>query len=195
MPITIPDVSHYEKITIDPAALASPALINKVSQGGSFVDQTWHNRSRNILEHKKLIGGYLFATGDRPSDQVTLFLTTVMGALGHTSLPQLKLAVDYEPNPENQCSQRQAEQIVSAITLATGKKPLLYMDYSMWQGAVHSSVLMSCDLWLAEYGPVAKAPYKLWQYTDSASIKGINVPCDASLWQGSLVSLTRWWKT
>lgn len=193
--IVIPDLSHYNKVYVDPALLGSPALINKTTQGHSFVDPTWAARSKDVLEHGKLIGGYLFATGDRPADQVTLFLTTVMDALGTASAPQLKLAVDYEPYPENQCSMRQAEQIVTAITVATGKKPLLYMDLSVWNESKNSNILMGCDLWLAEYGPTARAPHKLWQYTDSASIIGVHVPCDASLWQGDLPALTAWWAT
>jgi len=192
--ITFPDLSHYNKVTVDPFALG-PALINKTTQGNSFVDPTWLHRAQDVFWGGKLIGGYLFATGDDPNSQVTLFLSTVENALGTMAHPRLKLAVDYEANPGNQCSQMQAEQLVSAIRLATGKRPLLYMDYSMWQQSQGSAILMACDLWLAEYGPIAKAIYKLWQFSETNNFPGVPGKSDINQFLGDLPSLTAWWAT
>jgi len=193
--IIIPDISHYEKVTIEPALLDSPALINKVSQGNTFSDSTWLNRSRDIIQNNKLIGGYHFATSDDPASQLTLFLSDVRNALGTIVNSQLKLAVDWEDNPSSQCSQKQCEMLVNGVEVATGKLPLLYTPLSMFQTISAGSVLLRCDLWLAEYGPVAKTAYKLWQYTDNYKFFGINIPCDANKWDGSLEDLTTWWNT
>ena len=196
MPVIIPDLSHYEKCYVDPHELDGPAFINKVSQGASFVDSTWHNRAIDILEHGELIGGYHFCTADGRADQATNFLSAVHSALGTTNIPQLKLFVDYEDYPESQPTIRRVEQIITTVMLATGRKPAVYMSLDTWKNSHSSNIIMGCDLWLAEYGPVAKAPHKLWQFTDAyTGFPAINVPCDASKWDGDVAALATWWAT
>jgi len=194
MTLIIPDLSHYEKITIEPAALRTPALINKVSQGSDFSDSTWFNRARDIVQHGELIGGYHFCTNADPSAQVSLFLKDVRNSLGAVVMPQLKLALDWEDYPQAQCSQTQAETMAAAIEVVTGKLPLFYTNLAKYQTITPGSLLLSCDLWLAEYGPTAKVPCQLWQFTDSyGGFEGVNVPCDASKWAADVCSLTDWW--
>jgi hypothetical protein len=210
----IPDTSHHNKITIDPALGTWPALWNKCTQGNNFVDSTFYHRAQDVINAQKLFGAYLFLTGDNINDQTALFFTTIMHALGTIKDPKLKLFLDFESHPINQCSLRQCEQAVLLVKQVTGKYPCLYMG--RYQISVPSPILTLCDNCLPEYGtnPISPPGFTafgtprqvgvgatmMWQHTDGHNgapprmTPGIGY-CDMSAFAGDLTALSLWWAT
>jgi lysozyme len=191
----IPDVSHFEKVSIEPATLNVPALILKATQGTTFTDSTFYHRCQDMLYAGKLVGAYHFLDGTDPSSQAAYFLAVCMHASG-SWFPKLKLFVDFEDYPQSQPTAMQASQFVLTIRTATGRLPGLYMG--RYQISEPNPILSMCDLWLPEYGtkpipPPGFGTWKMWQYTETGHIPSIGV-CDVNRFQGTAADLAAWWK-
>ena len=65
-----------------------------------------------------------------------------------------------------------------------GYKPMLYTGLLVYFHYLDQSRISDLPLWYAFYSEYLYFPYKnkCWQYTDSATVPGINGKCDMSLW-------------
>ncbi|MBP5607334.1 MAG: glycoside hydrolase family 25 protein [Lachnospiraceae bacterium] len=65
-----------------------------------------------------------------------------------------------------------------------GYKPMLYTGLLVYFHYLDQSRISDLPLWYAFYSEYLYFPYKIkcWQYTDSATVPGINGKCDMSLW-------------
>jgi GH25 family lysozyme M1 (1,4-beta-N-acetylmuramidase) len=67
---------------------------------------------------------------------------------------------------------------------AAGYTPMNYFNISQSENLLHQERLTGYDFWLAHYSDEMIYPYKvrMWQYTSSGSVSGINTRVDINLW-------------
>ncbi len=72
-----------------------------------------------------------------------------------------------------------------------GYKPMLYTGLLVYFHYLDQARICDLPLWYAFYSEYLYFPYKMkcWQYTDSATVPGINGKCDMSLWFTDPLSL------
>ncbi len=85
---------------------------------------------------------------------------------------------------------------IEIVEECLGKKPIIYTNYSMAEKYLNSEKISEHQLWIAEYNKNSSipAPWKntqspkhfIWQYTQSATIEGVNGSIDENRYLGSL---------
>jgi GH25 family lysozyme M1 (1,4-beta-N-acetylmuramidase) len=65
-----------------------------------------------------------------------------------------------------------------------GYDPMIYFNWHQAKNLYYLSELEDYDFWLASYTDRMNFPYKvkMWQYTESGSIPGIDTPCDFNVY-------------
>jgi GH25 family lysozyme M1 (1,4-beta-N-acetylmuramidase) len=201
------DVSHWNS-TIDWGRVAAGGVefaYIKASQGTSYVDdkfaQNWSGaRGAGIAR-----GAYHFfcpkMDGTAQADQ----LLAVMGTLGDGDLPP---ALDVETCSTAVCGSAcdwvdvDCHTIVTNIHLwvdriaaVTGRTPVIYTGWGVWEGPVCSSdELAGVDLWVANWGvscpllPDAWSDWKFWQ-TNVGTMDGVPGEVDLDVFNGDLDAL------
>jgi lysozyme len=177
-------------------------VIQKATQGESYVDPTFRKNRSAALDAELLFGAYHFGTGSDGVSQAEHFLETVE--------PDHKTVVvlDFEDDPAGgSMTLEEARAFVVHIHAKLGRWPGFYSGHTIKRalGASVDPVLKNCWFWLAQYGPTAVVPpcwptWTLWQYTDGGlgptphSVNGIGL-CDRELYSGTNAQLATWWGT
>jgi len=196
------DISHHNgnvnlKKAKDDGILG---VIQKASQGQTFVDPTYKTNKAKATDAGLLWGAYHFATGSDGVKQAEHLLEVVAGD------PKTLLVLDFEPNPTGpSMTLEEARAFVTHIYEATGRYPGFYSGHYIKQllGTAHDSVLVNCWFWLAQYGPTPVVPpnwkyWTMWQYTDGAigpephRVNGIG-RCDRDKFNGNATQLRKLW--
>lgn len=196
------DLSHFNNVTDFNAIKADGivGIIQKATQGTTYVDPTYAERKPQALAAGLWWGAYHFATGDDPIAQAQHFLDTVKP--GPTDL----LVLDFEQNGSgSSMTVAQAEQFLQYVYSAVGRWPGFYSGSYIKQllGNGTNAVLQNCWFWLSEYGPTPKVPanwptWTMWQYTDGNigpephSVNGVG-NCDRDQFNGDIQGLSRLW--
>jgi lysozyme len=196
------DVSHHNANPDFGAAQAAGILgvIQKATQGFSFVDPTFAGHRAAIAAAGLRFGAYHFGTGGDGVEQADFFLSTVNPQPGDL------LVLDFEANRTGpSMSLDQARAFVTHVNAATGIWPGLYGGSYLKEllGPNSDPVLTNCWLWLAQYGPTPVIPpawskWTLWQYTDGAigpvhdPVPGIG-QCDRDTFNGTSDDLSAFW--
>jgi lysozyme len=200
----IVDISHHNgSVDLQKAkANGLVGVIQKASQGESFVDPTFEANRAAAIKAGLLFGAYHFGTGASGVSQAEHFLKTVK--------PDNKTVVvlDFEDNPAGTSMPlEEARAFVTHVHDKLGRHPGFYSGHTIKKALGTSSdpVLSKCWFWLAQYGPTPVVPpcwakYTLWQYTDGAvgpephELPGIG-RCDRDKFNGSLADLNQFWGT
>ncbi len=196
------DLSHFNNVTDFNAIKADGivGIIQKATQGTTYVDPTYAERKPQALDAGLWWGAYHFATGDDPIAQAQHFLDTVKPE------PTDLLVLDFEQNGSgSSMTIAQAEQFLQYVYSAVGRWPGFYSGSYIKQllGNDTNAVLQNCWFWLSEYGPTAKVPanwptWTMWQYTDGNigpephSVNGVG-NCDRDQFNGDIQGLSRLW--
>lgn len=199
------DLSHHNTVASFHDVLADGVLgvIHKATQNVGSVDPTYDGRRARAESVNLLWGAYHFGGRGDPVAQADHFLGVVNPKGGEL------LVLDWEPDAVNGTMTRsQAEGFVARIKQVTGRVPVLYSGQAFLlsqMGSVKSSILGSCPLWVARYGPAEpKIPalwksYAMWQYTDGANglqphqVQGVG-SCDRDKYNDACGDLTTFWK-
>lgn len=169
-------------------------VLLKVSEGRTFVDQTYAERARGARAAGLHVGGYHFA---RPADDPLVQATLFVGHLGKVGRRDLHPALDLEVN-DHKLSPTSlwswARSFGSHVHAMTGVKVLWYtypafLAEQHW----HHTLGTGAGLWIAAYGPndgrdhgVPTGSTKPWrsyvahQYTSVGKIAGVNGHVDLS---------------
>jgi lysozyme len=193
------DISHYQPDPIDwqqVRAGGTIGVIHKATEGTSYVDDCLFERARAALDAGLAWATYHFLKDNNPEQQMQHYLDTVDPVIGErvcidheekASLDELKQAVQY----------LQAKRPDLQITIYSGHT--IKDQIGTGPESAHDAVLATTSLWLAQYTtgtpnwPENTWPqWSLWQYTDSASVSGINGNVDGNKWNGSDEALVRW---
>lgn len=195
--VLLVDLSNNNPAPLDFRAMRKAGVYGallKVSEGRSFVDQTFKGRAEAARQAGVRVGGYHFArpAGD-PLEQATLFAHN----LGRVQRRDLHPALDLEVN-DNHLSPAElyawARSFGSHVHAMTGARVLWY-TYPAFLAAQHwtRTLESGAGLWIAAYGPndghdhgVAAVDLKPWrrcvahQYTSVGRIAGVNGNVDLS---------------
>ncbi|MBK7865052.1 MAG: hypothetical protein IPJ65_41925 [Archangiaceae bacterium] len=148
-------------------------------------------------------GAYQFFRAANDPVQMADIVVNAVGRLGPGDLPVM---LDFE----NASIQGQSPAVLrqkidtwlSRVEAGTGKRPLIYTGYYVWDPYVQSNAYGSYPLWIAAYGPnngsvPAMCPnipsgwgkWSFWQYTSVGAVPGINTDVDKNLFNGTLSDL------
>jgi GH25 family lysozyme M1 (1,4-beta-N-acetylmuramidase) len=84
-----------------------------------------------------------------------------------------------------------AQTFLLNVRRLTGRTPMLYTYPSFWTSALGDPVALArYPLWMASYGSGVDSSASLWQYTSSASVRGIRGSVDMS----KLVATSQRWR-
>jgi lysozyme len=192
------DLSHWNEVTDWAAIRASGVLgvIHKATQGTSYADPLYDSRKQAALDAGLLWGAYHFGECFNPRTQARHFLTTT------DPDPTDLLVLDFEPCGDDTMAVQEAETFVREVWNETGHCPGLYMGQSFLDTCVAGvtwTQLQGCWLWIARYStqapevPSLWPTWTMWQYTDSATVPGVNGACDRNQFNGDAAGLRRLW--
>lgn len=186
------DVSHWDNkpdfVKAKNAGIA--AVFIKATQGATEVDPMWGSNILAAHAATLLAAPYHFITSDDPEAQAINFMNVANPGEG------APVMIDWEDTPYGTATLEQVITFGKAVTLVTGRAPLLYCGRD--QLAAPNAVLNSWPLMLAEYGndPICPPGWSQWlfhQYTDEGRINGFADAVDRSVFAGTSTDLTNWW--
>ena len=175
-------------------------VIQKATQGKTYVDATFKKNRKAILAEGLLFGAYHFGDGSDGRLQAKHFLDVVQPN------NDTVIVLDFESNPAGPSrTLEQAHAFVSHVKLEMGRWPGFYSGHDIKEalGKSIDPILKNCWFWLAQYGPKPVVPptwkkWTLWQYTDGGVgprphiVDGIG-PCDRDIFNGTRRQLKSWW--
>jgi lysozyme len=201
-----PDVANYQHPNGAPIAWSQVATepdqhfaIIKATESTYYTNPYMASDAAQARAAGLTVGFYHFADpGSSPTAQADYFAGTI-GRLTANELPPI---LDLEVTGQCGSASCSAAQIVSwthaflsRLQTDTGRTPMIYTDPGFWNTDVRSSAFSAYPLWLADYTynpfaaptamPLGWSSYALWQYTDTASIPGIQGQTDRSTAQSS----------
>jgi lysozyme len=200
---SVVDLSHHNgNVNLTKAAESLVGVIQKATQGETFVDPTFKKNRQKALDAGLLFGAYHFGTGASGVSQAQHFLETV------GDVKKTLLVLDFEDNHAGtSMTLEEARAFVTHIKEQTGRFPGLYSGHTIKKalGTSIDPVLSQCWFWLAQYGPTPVVPpcwkkWTMWQYTDGAlgptphEVPGIG-RCDRDLFNGADKDLKAFWGT
>jgi GH25 family lysozyme M1 (1,4-beta-N-acetylmuramidase) len=199
------DISHHNgaRLRFDKAkADGIIGVIQKTTQGITYVDATFHKNKKAILAEGLLFGAYHFGDGSDGRLQAKHFLDVVQPN------DDTVIVLDFESNPGGpSMTLGQAHAFVTHVKLEVARWPGFYSGHDIKEalGKSVDPILKNCWFWLAQYGPRPVVPpcwkkWTLWQYTDGGvgprphAVDGIG-PCDRDIFNGTRKQLKSWWGT
>jgi lysozyme len=166
------DISHWER-DFDAKKYDKKILVNKCTDGRTYVDKTHAPRKKECADAGILYGGYHFFQCDSDiEEQVNHYLKTH----GEFLLPPI---VDFEKdkNQDEHDLKDHIPQLLEMLTLLekkTGKIPIIYSYFSLIRFLKLPKEFARYPLWIARYSErlgVVPAPWNektvlAWQYGD-----------------------------
>jgi len=206
------DLSHWNTIIGDSysAALSSLqrmkdsgvlGLIHKATENGSYVDNMLKFRSDLCRDAGLLFGTYHFLREGDMGAQVTHYYDSVQSIQKDVGESEDWLYVcDYEDPGIPLSDVADFMEQLDAVT-GSNQHPVLYTGFALKDkiaAGQSAERLHKYALWLAHYATAPSLPagwnkYFLWQYSDKASVPGINAPTDVNAFDGTEEELRNSW--
>lgn len=193
------DVSHHNGV-VRWAAVAAAGIrfaYAKASDGVGRLDPMFTANRAGMGEQGVLRGAYhFFHPGMDPLAQADNFLKVVPAAGPGDLPPMLDLEVD-EGQPSDEIVAR-ALAWLTKVEAACHRTPILYTAPGFWNEHVTSGTqqLARFPLWVAHYTtrPAPALPrgfteFRIWQFTDSGQVLGVDGPVDMDRFHGTLDAL------
>lgn len=167
--------------------------IIKATEGAGYVDPMFHQHRDGAQAADVLTGAYHFLLRGSVAgipQQVDAFLATI-----GTDVPVM--AVDLEQHPNKAWTPVAADALAFCTLLAqrTGKMPWIYTSPGFWLSWGNPPWGYQFPLWIAQYTrswPLQVPPWatwKIWQYTSTGRVAGINSNVDLNLMSESTFSM------
>jgi GH25 family lysozyme M1 (1,4-beta-N-acetylmuramidase) len=197
-----PDVSSYQHpygAAIKWATVAKAGkefAIVKATEGTSYVNPWFKTDYSRIREVGMVRGSYHFARPASPItstalDQARYYVHRLgtTARMSRTLPPALDLEVTGGLAPGALVTW--AQTFLLNVRRLTGRTPMLYTYPSFWYSALGDPVALArYPLWMASYSSGVDSAASLWQYTSTASVRGIRGSVDMS----KLVATSATWK-
>ena len=198
-----PDVSSYQHPYGDAINWGSVAkagkefAIVKATEGTSYVNPWFKTDYSHIRRAGMVRGSYHFARPAYPITSTALaqsrYYVNRLGTtarMSKTLPPALDLEMTGGLAPGALVTW--AQTFLLNERRLTGRTPMLYTYPSFWTSALGDPVALSrYPLWMASYSSGVDSGASLWQYTSTASVRGIRGAVDMS----KLVATAQSWKT
>jgi GH25 family lysozyme M1 (1,4-beta-N-acetylmuramidase) len=191
------DISHYQGNPNEVALKAGGLsfVIEKATQGTSFLDPTYVVNRREALAAGLVNGGYHFAGGYDPVAEATFYCATV-GQLNPGELAVLDFEIPMG-DPVPWCL-----AWLKTTEARLGVKPLIYLNQSTVNGFDWSPVVAGdFGLWLAKYDQLQSVTAVKWwngeaikQYFDKGTVGGVAGEVDQDVFFGDLAALLKYGK-
>jgi lysozyme len=193
------DISHHQPEPIDWSQVragGTVGVIHKATEGDGYVDDMLFKRARAAMDAGLSWSTYHFLRPGDMAGQMQHYLTTI------DPRPGERMCLDHEDAGVSLSELRQCVQILIAhpnnlqVTIYSG-----HLIEEQLAGKRDDYLAENTSLWTAEYADrpsevewnSATWPVpSLWQYTDSASVSGIDGPVDGNKWNGSKEALVKW---
>ena len=198
-----PDVSSYQHpygAAIRWATVAKAGkefAIVKATEGTSYTNPWFHTDYTRIRQVRMVRGSYHFARPAYPIASTALAQARYyVRRLGTTARMSRTLppALDLEVTGGlgRGALVTWAQTFLLNVRRLTGRTPMLYTYPSFWTFALgDQTALARYPLWMASYSGRVGTGESLWQYTSTASVRGIRGSVDMS----KLVATASSWKT
>lgn len=188
------DVSHHqpEPDWAKVKAGGTVGVILKATEALSYVDPTFGSRRAAAKAAGLAVVSYHFLKAGKAHEQMLHYLDVVSPAKGE------RVVIDYEDSTLNDLRE-------AVLTLQHAGLDLQITVYGggLLKGQLgneRDAVLASTSLWIAHYtsapGPAwpkgTWPVWSLWQYTDSASVAGIQGPVDGNRFNGPAGNALKW---
>ncbi len=193
------DVSHYQgKVRWDLMKQSGISFAYiKATGGDTYIDPMFEHNWRGAREAGIPRGAYhFFYPEDDATNQANHFYKTV-GQLNEWDLPPV---VDIEVSDHVDKSHIQEDLVVylKIIKQKTGKQPVIYSDLGFIRDYLSDERFAEYPLWVADYSDKLQAlppewhkdGWKIWQYTQTASVNGIDGHVDMSHFNGNQQALS-----
>ncbi len=147
------DISHYQKVSSLKKVKADGivGIIHKATEGRTWTDGKYYNRSRWAVEERVMWGAYHYGLRGNPKQQVDHFLSFT------DPDEKVLLVLDFEATSHApQMRRKDAEAFVERVHKLTGVWPGLYTGQSFINdtlGNDTSTSLANCWLWIAPTTP------------------------------------------
>lgn len=206
------DLSHWNEVVGDSysAALSSLqrtkesgiiGIIHKATENGSYVDNMLKYRSDLCRDAGMLFGTYHFLRSGDMGQQVAHYYDAVMAIQkDEGEAAQWVFVCDYE-DPGIPLSD--VADFMDQLDAVTGayQHPVLYTGFALKDkinAGQDASRLHKYALWLAHYATEPTLPkgwdrWWGWQYSDKASVPGIQAPTDVNAFDGTADELRAQW--
>jgi lysozyme len=194
------DVSVYQG-TVNWTQVKSAGMtfaIVRVSDGTGTLDTTFATNWKGTKAAGLVRGVYqFFEPGEDPTKQANLLISQVTAAGGFDAadLPPV-MDIETTGGQTDATIQANMQTWLSAITKATGAKPLIYTNLNT--SSHFGGKFGSYPLWVASWGascptmPSGWSQWQFWQYADNGIVNGISGNVDHDEFNGSLADLKAW---
>jgi len=175
------DISHHNKVTdMQKVVDGVDFIYMKATEGESFVSRVYDERARQLNQMDIPWGAYhYYRTGKDPKKQLAHFLSYIDVNSG---LPPVLDVESINNNFKPNVHTAEILDILNGLEKATGIVPILYTNYYFCKDHIKpDESFLKYPLWIAWYrkdfnGVKIPKPWsnpKLWQFTSSGSINGI----------------------
>ena len=167
----------------------------KATEGSGYTNPYFASDFAAMASASMVRGAYHFAQPATSAVAQAQHFVQVAGTLSRAGdlPPVLDLEVNGGLSPTTLIAWTQA--YVQEIKRLTGRDTMIYTGPYFWQTAMaNTSAFAGYPLWIATYGSAPQLPggwtyYTFWQYTDAATVPGVQGPVDMSVFNGTLDNL------
>ncbi|MGC4026242.1 MAG: glycoside hydrolase family 25 protein [Mesorhizobium sp.] len=189
------DLSHHNTVSDFTKVKAAGLLgiVHKATEGIGFVDSKYASREKSATAAGLAWASYHFLKHGNIASQIDHYLTTIKPE------PGARVVIDYEDAActldDLRAAIRRIEQSDASLQITVYAGHLLKEQL----GGKNDPVLARTSLWIAQYNntgpswPSGTWPtWTAWQFTDKATIAGINPPTDGNQFNGSRENCLKW---
>lgn len=179
------DVSHYQgDVNFKEVERSGIEFVYvKATEGVKYVDPRYHTNVEKLLDTSLLTGAYhFFRPDDDVIDQANHFISRV--SHGKHTLPPM-LDVEVSGTISRQELSSRVMQWLEYVEKKLQCRPVLFSNAGFWQQYLGPS-FDKYIFWLSDYETSPKVPagltnWRIWQYSDTAKVKGISNNVDRNV--------------
>jgi len=159
----------------------------KATEGNKMVDPTFKKNWKEAGKHRILRGAYhYFKPNVDAEKQANHFCRKVELSTG--DLPPV---LDIEEIPRNMTSRELVKNVLIWLQIVEryyDVKPLLYTNAKFYELHFRNTEIDRYPLWIAHYytsRPATLRDWEFWQFSDKATVDGIDAPVDVNVFSGN----------
>jgi len=163
----------------------------KATEGNKMVDPAFKKNWKEARKNHILRGAYhYFKPAVDAEKQANHFCRKVELIIG--DLPPV---LDIEEIPRNMTSRELVKNVLIWLQIVEryyDVKPLIYTNAKFYELHFRNTEIDQYPLWIAHYytsRPATLSEWEFWQFSDKASIDGIDAPVDVNVFSGNAVQL------